>query len=212
MDASTDHLVTSVEQLRTLYREPSAGAANKETDHIDDITAAFIASSPFCLISTADADGNADVSPKGGDPGFIKVLDDGRLAVPDLNGNNRLDSLRNLMTNAGIGLLFLVPKEGATLRIKGRATVTTDPEILAGFQEYRTPTTAIVVEVETAFMHCAKCIRRSGLWDPESWGEAAAPTGTDLIMSHMKLDPAIRDQVDAGLEQSYVDGLDADRP
>lgn len=205
--------LTDLEQLSDLYRSTSQGALDKETDHIDGVTREFIAASPFCLVGTTDETGRADVSPKGGEPGFVKVLDDKRLVIPDLNGNNRLDSIRNIITTPRAGLLFLVPEEGATLRIKGGAWVSTDDELLDLFTEYRRPATAICVNVESVYMHCAKCIRRSGLWEPDSWSASAgAPDGTDLIMSHLGLDESIRDKVDAGLEQSYVDGLAADRP
>ncbi|MDG2114338.1 MAG: pyridoxamine 5'-phosphate oxidase family protein, partial [Actinomycetota bacterium] len=162
-----DHTITDLDQLGELYRQPSDGAVNKEIDHLDESAAAFIAASPFCLVGTADSTGLTDVSPKGGDPGFAKVLDERRLVIPDLNGNNRLDSLRNIVANPRAGLLFLVPEEGATLRVKGRASITADPSILGLFEEYRQPATAIGIEVESVFMHCAKCIRRAGLWRPE---------------------------------------------
>ena len=213
MAAPFDSTLTDHAQLAELYREPSRGAVGKETDHITDVTREFIAASPFCLVGTTDSSGRADVSPKGGEPGFVKVLDDKRLVIPDLNGNNRLDSIHNIIDNPRAGLLFLVPEEGATLRVKGGAWVTTDDAILDRFTEYRRPVTAIAVEVESVYMHCAKCIRRSGLWEPQSWASnAEAPTGTDLIMSHMGLDESVRDKVHAGLEQSYVDDLLADRP
>lgn len=208
-----DHTITDLDQLTELYRAPSDGALNKEIDHLDDTAAGFIAASPFCLVGTADADGLTDVSPKGGDPGFVKVLDAKRLVIPDLNGNNRLDSLRNIVANPRAGLLFLVPEEGATLRVKGRAWVTNDPALLVLFEEYRQPTTAIGIEVESVYMHCAKCIRRSGLWQPDSWATGpSAPTGTDLLMSHVGLDAKLRDRVEANLEESYVVDLAADRP
>ena len=204
--------LTDLDQLETLYRAPSKGAVAKETDHIDEVTAEFIAASPFCLVGTTDATGRGDVSPKGGEPGFVKVLDRKRLVIPDLNGNNRLDSIRNIIEHPHAGLLFLVPQEGATLRIKGGAWISTDDQLLDLFTEYRRPTTAICIEAESVYMHCAKCIRRSGLWEPESWANEGAPTGTDLIMSHMGMDESLRTSVDEGLEQSYVDGLAADSP
>ncbi len=208
-----EHTLTDIGQLEQLYRSPSKGAVAKEIDHLDDAARSFIGASTFCLVATAARQGGADVSPKGGDPGFVQVLDEHRLVIPDLNGNNRLDSLRNIVDNPRAGLLFLVPEEGATLRVKGRAWVTTDPTILGSFAEYREPTTAIAVEVDSVYMHCAKCIRRAGLWDPGSWTRTAdSPTGTDLLASALGLDDTQRAKLEANLESSYAEGLAADRP
>ncbi|MFT7647650.1 MAG: PPOX class probable FMN-dependent enzyme [Candidatus Poriferisodalaceae bacterium] len=207
-------VLTDPSQLTGLYREVSSGAANKEVAEIDQVSADFIAAATFCLIGTSDSDGNCDVSPKGGNPGFVKVLDGQRLVIPDLNGNNRLDSIRNIIDNPHVGLLFLVPERGETLRVNGKAWVTVDDEILDLFtDEYRRPTSAIGVQLDTAYMHCAKCIRRAGLWEPDSWSaSAAAPTGATMLFEHLGLDEKHRESVERNLERSYVDDLIADRP
>src|SRR3954452_17004605 len=114
-------IVESLEHLRTIYREPGPMVKAKKAGRVDDAVRGFIAGSPFCLLATSDADGNCDVSPRGGPPGFVHVLDDTRLAIPDLSGNNLLDSLTNTVANPHVGLLFPIPGRDETLRVEGRA-------------------------------------------------------------------------------------------
>lgn len=161
-----DAVVTDETELRRLYREPHPIVVRKAIDHLDEGARGFIARSPFVVVATAGARG-ADASPRGGAPGFAHVLDDHRLAFADLAGNHRLDTYRNLLDQPAMGLLFLVPGVGETLRVNGRATLTTDPAVLAAVAvEGRPPRVAIGVDVEACFIHCAKAFRRSGLWDP----------------------------------------------
>ena len=206
-------VVSSEAELRQLYREPSKLVKGKKVQRLDDVTRAFIAASPFCLLATSDVDGRCDVSPKGGPSGFVKVLDEGRVALPDLNGNNLIDSLVNIVGNAHAALLLLIPGQGETLRIDGPASVTTDPEVLALWDdELRRPKAAVGIEVASAFIHCAKAFRRGRLWEPESWSDyAGAPDGCDLIISQMQLthDPA---RIRAGFEEGYRQGLADDLP
>lgn len=210
-----EHTITDVAGLRDHYREPSHLVKNKATDHLDDGCRSFIARSTFVLMGTSSAAGAGDVSPKGGDAGFVKVLDDHRLVIPDLNGNNRLDSLENIVENAQIGLLFLVPGLGEMLRVNGRACVTVDLAILDGFtDEYRRPTSAIGVTVDEAYIHCAKAIRRGALWNPDEWPDAhTRPRVSEIIIEHAGVGEHITAaEMDAGLEDSYTKDLDADRP
>jgi uncharacterized protein len=195
------HLVDE-EKLAELYRSPSELAQRKIIDHLDDGCSSFIASSPYLLMGSSSAIG-ADVSPKGGPRGFVKVLDEQRLAIPDLNGNNLLDSLRNIIQNPDVGLLFLIPGRGETLRVNGKAYLTTDPEILDGFtEELRRPKAAIGVQVVSAYIHCAKSIRRSGLWDPATWQDAAESSG-EILKTHMGLDDWTATDMRERLEASY---------
>ena len=213
--ASFEHTITEVSGLRDHYREPSHLVKNKATDHLDDGCRQFIARSTFVLLGTSSAAGAEDVSPKGGHPGFVKVLDDQRLVIPDLNGNNRLDSLENIVENGQIGLLFLVPGLGEMLRVNGTACVTVDPEILDGFtEEYRRPTSAIGVTVEEAYIHCAKAIRRGVLWNPDEWPEASTrPRVSEIIIEHAGVGEHVTvDEMTAGLEDSYRRDLEADQP
>lgn len=208
------HVIGDVDELRELYRPVSARAAQKDVATIDEVTRAFIAASTFCLVGTSGRDGSCEVSPKGGAPGFVKVLNDHQVVIPDFNGNNRLDSLRNIIENPHVGLLFLVPERGETLRLNGRAWVSTDPALLDLFtDEYRRPATAIAVDLDIAFMHCAKAIRRGGVWQPESWSQSEdGPSGMQLLAAHLDMPaeevPALTD----ALEEVYERDLAADRP
>ena len=172
-----------------------------------------MAASPFCLLATASADGQCDVSPKGGPPGFVKVLGEDRVVLPDLNGNNLIDSLCNIVTNGHAGLLLLVPGHDETLRIDGAASVTTDPEILDLWaDELRRPKVAVGIEVHAAFIHCAKAFRRGHVWEPASWpAEGGAPDGCDLIVSHLQL-PQTAAELREGFEEGYRRGLAEDLP
>ena len=205
------HVIHDVAALRALYREPSALVQRKKVTRIDDVTARFVAGAPFFLLATADADGNCDVSPRGGPPGFVRVLDEHRLAVPDLSGNNLLDSLTNIVANPHVGLLFVIPGRDDTLRVEGRAVLTTDPQILARWDdELRRPRVAIEVEVNTLFIHCAKSFRRGRVWDPESWGELTAPDNCEMVVEQLGIDVAPAD-IRAGLEASYARDLADER-
>lgn len=209
----TEHNIVTTEQLRQLYRMPSKLVESKKTGHLDEITASVVRSSPFFLVSSSDADGNCDVSPRGGPPGQLVVLDDKTIVFPDLNGNNLIDSLTNFIENPKIGLLVLTPGRDETLRIDGTARLTTDPELLGLWEgSLRQPKVAIVVTVENAFMHCAKAFRRAEFWNPESWqrfDDVADPMEMLLVHTGMDADvPTVR----AMIEESYVEGLAEDQP
>ena len=180
--------VTDLAELRGLVGEPSELARKKQIDHLDAHCREYIAHAPFLLLGTADAAGRCDVSPKGDAPGFVLVLDDHHLVIPDRPGNKRLDGMRNIVENPHVGLIFLVPRYEETLRINGRATITRDPELLARLEGGgKRPLLAIGVEVEEVFMHCAKAFKRSGLWDPEKWPDisAMAPAAC-MLFDHAK--------------------------
>ncbi len=204
--------IGSVEELRALYRDPSGLVRSKKIDHLDATARAFVAGAPFCLLATADAEGNCDVSPRGGPPGFVRVLDERRLAVPDLSGNNLLDSLSNIVANPRCGLLFIVPGRDETVRVDGHAWLTTDPEVLGRWDgELRRPKLAIGVEVAHAFIHCAKSFRRGRVWDPSSWPELDAPDACEILIANLGLDmdvATMREQREA----RYARDLQADRP
>jgi PPOX class probable FMN-dependent enzyme len=211
--AAFSHVVGSVDELRDLYRQPSKLVQAKKVPRLDEVTQRFIAASPFCLLATANADGSCDVSPKGGPPGFVKVIDERRIALPDLNGNNLIDSLCNIVTNGHAGLLLLVPGHDETLRIDGAAAVITDPDVLGRWDdELRRPKVAVGIEVEAAFIHCAKAFRRGKVWQPESWpAEGGAPDGCDLIVSHLALEQTAQ-ELRAGFEEGYRKSLAEDLP
>ncbi|HZX56112.1 MAG TPA: MSMEG_1061 family FMN-dependent PPOX-type flavoprotein, partial [Ilumatobacteraceae bacterium] len=151
-------------ELRDLYRRPAATTQLKVQPCLDKHARAFIQASPFVLIATTSPDGTGDVSPKGGPPGFVIALDDDHIAVPDLAGNNLLDSISNVVNGSGIGMLFLVPGVDETLRVNGYACITTDDDVLdACAVKDRRPKAAIGVTVTQQYMHCAKAFRRSEL-------------------------------------------------
>jgi PPOX class probable FMN-dependent enzyme len=175
MDQPFRHVVTTVDELRALAGSPSELALRKELNALDHHARAFIAASPFCLMATCDARGRCDVSPKGDAPGFVQVLDEHRLLVPDRPGNRRFDGMRNILENPHVGLIFLVPGREDTLRVNGRAWIVRDEELLdrmvvAG----KRPLFAVGVEVEETFLHCAKAFKRSRLWQHEAWPDPGA--------------------------------------
>lgn len=183
------YALTTEEEIRELIGEPGAPAANKEIFHLDEHCRAFIAHSPFVVMSTHDSDGSCDASPKGGPPGFVKVLDDHRLALPDAPGNRRADSLKNILATGRIGLIFLIPRYGETLRVEGRATITTDPELIElTTVEGKPPSLVLGVEVDAAYLHCAKAIKRSKLWDHEAWPDLGdMPSAARIFKDHIAL-------------------------
>ena len=172
-------LVTSEESLRAVVGgEPSEVARKKELAALDIHARAFIARSPFLLLGTAGADGRCDVSPKGDAPGFVRVLDDHHLVIPDRPGNKRLDGMRNILANPHVGLIFLVPGNEFTLRVNGRAAITQEPALLRTLAvQGKVPLLGIGVLVEEVFLHCARSFRRGKLWDQEAWpGPDALPS------------------------------------
>lgn len=203
-------VVTDRDQLVELYREPHPLVARKKIDQIDDGARDLIAAAPFVLISTSDADGRCTVSPKGGVPGFVRVLDRHRLGVPDYPGNNLLDSLHHLLANPHLGLLFLLPGHDEILRVEGRAWITTDERLLdeLSAEDGRRPKTAIGVQVESTFVHCAASIRRGRLWDPASWDELTAPSTSEVVKGHLALTDPDRD---APAPRSTGGGADSHR-
>ncbi len=165
-----ERVVASEQELRDLYGQPGARAVAKERPVLNADCRAFIAHSPFLVMGTAAADGRCDVSPKGDAPGFVQVLDDHHLAIPDRLGNNRLDGMRNVVENGHVGLIFLIPGREDTLRVNGRARIVRDEALLERLAvNGKQPVTALVVEVEQAFMHCARAFKRAGLWEPARW-------------------------------------------
>jgi PPOX class probable FMN-dependent enzyme len=200
-----DDTLTTQQDLREVYRTPSELSLRKEVDHLDEHCRAFIAHSPFVVLSTADGDGRCDGSPKGGPAGFVAVLDEHQLAIPDLTGNNRLDSLSNLVENPFVALLFLVPGLDETLRVNGRAVVTTDEAVLERCRVHgRRSKSAIGVEVETAYIHCAKALKRGDVWLPEQWPDLTdLPAPSCMLSDHIGQPDLTPDVVEAALQDSY---------
>jgi uncharacterized protein len=182
--------LVSVDDLRAIYRPPSRGPVDKVIHRLDPHCGDFLSKSPFVVVSTANADGVCDGSPKGGPPGFVQVLDERRLAWADFSGNNRLDSFQNLVTNDSIALLFMIPGLDETLRVNGRAELVTDPDLCERFAiDGKTARVVVVVTVAEAYIHCAKALRRAALWSPETWlDESAIPSAACIVKDHARLD------------------------
>ena len=205
-----EFVIADEEALRSVYPTPRAGSLSqvKCIDHIDAHARAFIERAPFLCMGTQAPDGLGDVSPRGNPAGFVKVLDDKTIAIPDRPGNNRLDTLSNLLANPNVGVLFMVPGFDETLRINGTAQITQDPAILTLMEvESRLPRTAIVVQVVELYMHCAKAFRRSGLWDPSKLQDRnEMPSLSKIILDQTTgapEDDAEMAKIDAHLEQRY---------
>ena len=180
--------ITDHDGLRARYGKPGELVQRKVIGRLDKHCRRFIAASPFLVLASTDASGAADASPRGDPPGFVAVLDDHHLAIPDRPGNRRVDSLRNILENPQIGLIFFVPGVNETLRVNGRAAVSTDPELLAKLAvKGKAPISAIVVTVEEAFLHCAKALIRSDLWNPETRVERTSlPTLGEMLADQIE--------------------------
>jgi PPOX class probable FMN-dependent enzyme len=194
--------VTSEDELVSLLGAPTELAQRKLLGRLDEHCRDFIARSPFFMLATADADGRCDASPRGGPPGFVRVLDDRRLVWADYRGNRLADSSRNMLANPQVGLVFLLPGMGETLRVNGRATLTRDPDLLGSLPTGgRIPDLAVGVEVSAAYLHCAKAFRRSGLWDPATWPDEL-PSAARIYRDHATLEQS-PEELAALLEQGY---------
>ncbi|KAA3451264.1 pyridoxamine 5'-phosphate oxidase [Mesorhizobium sp. SARCC-RB16n] len=183
--------VTTREELRTIYKtpRPTDGSIRKELKALDGHCRSFIGKSPFVLIGSSDGEGNADVTPKGDKPGFAAILDEKTIAIPDRPGNNRLDTLENILRNPSVRLLFLIPGMNETLRVNGDARITVDATLRERLAvDGKEPQSVIVVAVKSAYMHCAKAFMRSDLWKPDSWYDRATlPTLGQILRDQLAL-------------------------
>ena len=171
--AAFDDILTTEQELRTLIGVPGTRSLQKERCSLDGHDRAFIARSPFLLLATSDASGRCDVSPKGDAPGFVQIVDDRRLVIPERPGNKRLDGMLNMLANPHVGLIFFVPGREETLRVNGQAWITRDPQLLERcIAQNKVPLVAIGVEVEQCFLHCPKAFIRSRLWQHQAWPAA----------------------------------------
>ena len=204
-----EDVISSEQELRELVGTPSPRSLLKERPSVDRHASAFIAVSPLLLMATSGADGRCDVSPKGDAPGFVLVLDEHRLVIPDRPGNKRLDGMSNLIANPHIGLLFLVPGREDTLRVNGRAWLTRDAELLQRCAaQGKTPMLAIGVEVEECYLHCAKPLRRSHLWDAAHWpAPDALPSFACMLFEQIRPEGLTLQDYERDIEESYAKRL-----
>ena len=202
-------IVSSELELREIMGTPHARSLLKERPHVDAHARAFIALSPLLLMATAGPEGRCDVSPKGDAPGFVLVLDERRLVIPDRPGNKRLDGMRNLLANPHIGLIFLVPGRRDTLRVNGRACLTRDPELLQRCAaQGKTPTLAIGVEVEECFLHCPKAFIRSHFWKTERWpAPDALPSFACMLFEQIQPEGATLQDYERDVEEGNTKRL-----
>ncbi|MFF1791849.1 MSMEG_1061 family FMN-dependent PPOX-type flavoprotein [Kitasatospora sp. NPDC058243] len=180
--------LTDPAQLREIYEQPGEHARRKQVDHLHEVARRLIACSSLVFVASSDAAGRCDVSPRGGPAGVVSVLDEHTLAIPDATGNKRLDTLHNILENGRIGLLFVVPGRDTTLRVNGRACISTDPELLRQLTAVgKPPRSAIVVAVEEVYAHCPKAFLRGSAWKPENWpAKDAQPTSAEITLSHLR--------------------------
>ena len=183
------NVITEEAELREIFGEPSERALNKQIDRLDVHCRAIIEKSPFILLGTSDTEGRCDVSPKGDYPGFVRVLDDKTIAIPDLPGNNRLDTLRNMIRNPKVGLIFMIPGMNETLRINGEIQLVRDEDLLESMAfQGKSPKLAIVVHVQEVFTHCPKAFLRSKLWsDDYRIDRSELPSFAEILKDHTGL-------------------------
>ena len=180
-----DHLITSMEQLQSLYGEKLPTSVIKEIDHINDGYRKLIEAAPFVAVATSGPEG-LDCSPKGDAPGFVRILDDKTLAIPDRPGNNRIDSFRNIMGDPRIALLFLSPGIGETLRVNGRASISIDPDLMQSFAVGgKLPRSILIVHIESIYFHCSKAIVRSKLWEEATKIDRKSLPSTGTIIAEL---------------------------
>ena len=193
------------QELRRAYALPSEAAVRKQMTELTEQTRRLIACSSLVLIASADPEGNCDVSPRGGPAGFVSVLDAHTLAIPDATGNKRLDTLQNVIATGRAGLLFIVPGRTTTLRVNGRACVSTRPDLLAQLTAVgKPPASALVLGIEEVYPHCPKSLLRSGAWKPEQWLPAdAQPSSAEVTLAQLRM-PEL---TIADIEQSEADAL-----
>jgi PPOX class probable FMN-dependent enzyme len=201
--------IDSEPQLRGLYQEPMELALLKQLDWLDEHCRNFLAHSPFAVIASTRPGRGTDVSPRGDAPGFARVLDPNTIAIPDRPGNNRLDTMSNIVADAEVGLLFFIPGIDETLRINGTARLSRDPELLAaGAVNGREPRMIVLVSVREAFLHCGKALKRSRLWhDDYRIEKKNFPSLGRMIVEQTKPKAITVEQADAVVEEGYVNGL-----
>jgi PPOX class probable FMN-dependent enzyme len=181
-------VISTEAELRAVIGQPSELVMNKVVSRLDDHCRQFIAKSPFVLVATCSSSGLLDVSPKGDPAGFVKVLDDRTLAIPDRLGNRRVDTFRNVLENPSIGLIFLIPGRRDTLRVSGKGLIVRDAALRETMAvKGRAPDLALVLDVERALFHCAKCMIRSSLWDPAGWPEVSdVSSPAESLLAHAR--------------------------
>ncbi|WP_327668306.1 MULTISPECIES: MSMEG_1061 family FMN-dependent PPOX-type flavoprotein [unclassified Streptomyces] len=197
--------VSDQEALRRVYEHPGDAASRKQMTELTDQTRELIGCASLVMVASVDTEGNCDVSPRGGPAGFVAVLDSRTLAIPDATGNKRLDTLQNVIATGRAGLLFIIPGRTTTLRVNGRACVSTRPDLLSQLTAVgKPPASALVLGIEEVYPHCPKSVLRSGAWKPEQWLPAdAQPTSAEVTLAQLRM-PEL---TIADIQQSEADSL-----
>jgi len=208
MDDNGSYRIVNLEELRAVIGEPNPLTSVKLWRKLEPAAVDFIKASPFLLLSTADRDGNQDVSPKGDGAGFVAVENENTLAIPDRKGNRLLFGLENILENPQVGMIFLVPGTEETLRVNGRAELTSDPAILKRLSARGQPALlAIRVRVDQCFFHCAKAFKRSRLWEQDSWPERQKVSFGKMLAAKTGGGDSMAARIDAGIEEDYKKNL-----
>jgi PPOX class probable FMN-dependent enzyme len=197
-------IVEDIREIREIYGEPHERAVKKQLPKLEKHSRAFIAMSPFIVMATCDAEGRCDASPKGDAPGFVEVIDDTTLLIPDRLGNNRVDTISNLLKSPGIGLIFFVPGIRETLRVNGRAQITTDPTLLAATAvNGKVPRSGILVSAEEVYFHCGKALIRSDLWNPAKHVAQKDFPSLGIVIADQIGQTVTADEAERTTEESY---------
>ena len=206
--SNDSHRIESLAELRQVIDEPNPVTRQKVFEALDEQMQAFVARAPFCLLATADADVQLEVSPKGDVPGFVQIEDARTLLLPDRKGNKLLFGLQNILANPRVALVFLVPGTGETLRVHGSADLTADPAILERLRERGQPALlAIRVRVDACFFHCAKAFKRSRLWEPASWPAPLRVSFGKLLARKLGGGAELEGTIDRMIEDDYKNNL-----
>ncbi len=205
---SDPYLIKNETQLRAVIGDAPPGLEQKNIDHLDGFALAFVAQSPFLILATSNAQGHIDASPKGDGAGFVEVVDDRTLLLPDRPGNRLAYGHLNILENPQVGLIFMIPGTPETLRINGEAQLTCEPRLLERLAARGKPATlALRVQVREVFFHCAKAFIRSGLWQPHDWPEPHRVSFGEMLAARRGGDPDAAAQIDAAVEQDYRQNL-----
>ena len=184
MDRVSATEVTTVEQLREIVGHPHPAVANKVATKLADVHRTWLQNSPLCFVATTDADGRVDVSPKGDPPGFVHIIDDSTIAIPERPGNKRVDGYLNVLANPHVGTLFVIPGRGDTVRVNGTARIVSDADYFDALAvQAKRPILALEVDVEEVFFHCSKAFLRSDAWKPDTWTPESVPSTAQLAKS-----------------------------
>ncbi|MCR9260540.1 MAG: pyridoxamine 5'-phosphate oxidase family protein [Pseudomonadaceae bacterium] len=200
--------IKTLEQLRGIIGEPHPELGEKNINHIDEYAEAFIARSPFIVLSTADAQGRVDASPKGDDAGFVYVENKQTIVIPDRPGNKLAYGHTNILANPNVGVLFVIPETNETLRVNGQAELVADSDLLEKLAARGKPAVlAIRVRVEECFFHCGKAFIRSGLWKPDAWQGRHRVSFGEMYASRKSLDNAVAEAIDHSIDEDYRQNL-----